>query len=190
MPRILVIYGTTDGQTRKIAEAMGAAMRAEGCRVTVYEAAHIPPQVPPTDYDGVIVAASIQMGNYQRPVRRWVRMNAPVLNGRPSAFISVCLGVLEKRDETDRELRRILQRFLGTSGWQPSETKIVAGALPYTRYGWFKRWMMKRIVAKAGGETDTSRDYEYTDWDDVRAFARAFASRCGAAHLVGAGEAA
>jgi menaquinone-dependent protoporphyrinogen oxidase len=33
---------------------------------------------------------------------------------------------------------------------------------------------MKRIVAKAGGNTDTSCDYEYTDWNDLRAFANEF----------------
>jgi menaquinone-dependent protoporphyrinogen oxidase len=52
--------------------------------------------------------------------------------------------------------------------------KIAAGALLYTHYNFFIRWMMKRIVATAGGDTDTSRDYEYTDWNDVRAFARDF----------------
>ena len=52
---------------------------------------------------------------------------------------------------------------------------MVAGALPYTKYGWLKRMMMKRIVAKAGGDTDTTRDYEYTDWIDLRNFARDFA---------------
>lgn len=35
---------------------------------------------------------------------------------------------------------------------------------------------MKRIARKEGGDTDTSRDWEYTDWDSVEAFAAAFAS--------------
>jgi menaquinone-dependent protoporphyrinogen oxidase len=34
---------------------------------------------------------------------------------------------------------------------------------------------MRRIAAKAGGDTDVSRDYEYTDWNDVRDFAVGFA---------------
>ena len=34
---------------------------------------------------------------------------------------------------------------------------------------------MKRIVAKAHGDTDTSRDYEYTEWNDIRQFANDFA---------------
>jgi menaquinone-dependent protoporphyrinogen oxidase len=54
--------------------------------------------------------------------------------------------------------------------------KLVAGALRYTKYNFFVRWMMKRIVAAAGGDTDTSRDYEYTDWQDLRAFADRFSA--------------
>jgi menaquinone-dependent protoporphyrinogen oxidase len=34
---------------------------------------------------------------------------------------------------------------------------------------------MARIAKRAGGGTDTSRDDEYTDWDEVESFAAAFA---------------
>ena len=64
--------------------------------------------------------------------------------------------------------------FFAGTGWQPAITKEVAGALPYTRYNWFIRQVMKRIAAKAGGDTDTTRDYEYTDWPDLRGFAEYF----------------
>lgn len=40
---------------------------------------------------------------------------------------------------------------------------------------------MKRIAAKAGGETDTSHDYDYTDWADLRAFTHDFRRRLTAA---------
>jgi menaquinone-dependent protoporphyrinogen oxidase len=60
-------------------------------------------------------------------------------------------------------------------GWHPTLIKVVAGALPYTKYSFFTRWIMKRIVSEAGGDTDTSRDYEYTDWKDLRDFTDRFA---------------
>jgi len=44
---------------------------------------------------------------------------------------------------------------------------------------------MKRVVAKVAGDTDTTRDYEYTDWDDLRAFAREFAGRVEVGHPAG-----
>jgi menaquinone-dependent protoporphyrinogen oxidase len=34
---------------------------------------------------------------------------------------------------------------------------------------------MRRISRKEGGDTDTSRDYEYTDWAAVDRFAAEFA---------------
>jgi menaquinone-dependent protoporphyrinogen IX oxidase len=46
-------------------------------------------------YSGVIVAASVHGGTYQRPVLRWVQQNREALAGRPTAFISVCLAVLQ-----------------------------------------------------------------------------------------------
>jgi menaquinone-dependent protoporphyrinogen oxidase len=46
----------------------------------------------------------------------------------------------------------------------PPRVKPVAGALLSTKYNFLIRFVMRRIAKKAGAETDTSRDYEYTDW--------------------------
>jgi menaquinone-dependent protoporphyrinogen oxidase len=103
-----------------------------------------------------------------------VRTHAEALNVRPTAFLPVCLGVLEANPMTHLELEGIVKRFLDATGWRPASRHYVAGATPYTRYNFIKRWMIKRIVAKGGGDTDTSRDVEYTDWNDLREFTRAF----------------
>lgn len=172
MSRILVLYGTTQGQTAKIATFLGDTLKADGASATVVDASTASPS--PDGYDAVIVAASVHAGGYQRTVRRWVHAHAQVLNEKPTAFISVCLGVLQHEPKVDQELTAIIDRFLTSTGWRPAITKSVAGALTYSRYNWFTRWAMVRIVRKAGGDTDTSRDYEYTDWADLRAFAREF----------------
>lgn len=175
MIRMLVLYGTTEGQTARIAEALAGAMRAQGVEVELADAATRDPA--PDEYAAVVVAASVHAGGYQRSVKRWVHAHAPALFGRQTAFVSVCLGVLQHDPQVERELRTIKERFLTQTGWQPSVVKVVAGALPYTKYNWVKRWVMRRIVRKAGGDTDTSRDYEYTDWEDVRRFGRDFAAK-------------
>jgi menaquinone-dependent protoporphyrinogen oxidase len=174
MARILVIYGSTEGQTAKIATALGRDLRVLGLEADVIEASHVAPG--PAAYDGVIVAASVHAGGYQGCVRRWARRHAGDLSHTPNAFVSVCLGVLQHDPAVDRELAVIRERFVARTGWHPMTTKVVAGALPYTQYNWAKRLVLKRIVQKAGGDTDTSRDYEYTDWDDLRAFAGTFAA--------------
>lgn len=177
MPRVLIFYGTTDGQTRKIAAALCNALRDAGLSAFMADANYSATAVVPEEYDGVIVAASLHAGGFQKPVVRWVRDNAAQLNALPTAFLSVCLAVLEQRPETRRHLDTIIEQFQRAAGWRPTQVKLVAGALLYTRYNWLKRWIMRRIVAKAGGDTDTTRDYEYTDWNDLRAFAHDFARR-------------
>jgi menaquinone-dependent protoporphyrinogen oxidase len=174
MTRILIVYGTTDGHTRKIARVLAENLRAQLCSVDLLDAQG-PHWLSPEGYDGVIVAASVHIGDYQRPVVKWVRAHAPALRVVPTAFLSVCLGILEPGVKPRQELLRIMRRFLDRVGWRPTITKMVAGALSWTRYGWLKRVMMKRIIAKAGGDIDTSRDFEYTDWNDLRNFARDFA---------------
>jgi menaquinone-dependent protoporphyrinogen oxidase len=174
MSRVLILFGTTDGHTRKIAAALREALRDEGLHAFVTDAKYGASTVVPEDYDGVLVAASIQGGHFQKPVVRWARAHAAQLNRMPTAFLAVCLGILEKRPEARRALDEIVKRFQQSTAWRPKVVKFVAGALPYTRYNWLKRWIMRRIVAKAGGDTDTTRDYEYTDWTDLQVFAQSF----------------
>lgn len=174
--RILVIYGTTDGHTAKVAAAIADRLKADGEDVDLVEAAASGANPRPEDYGTVFVAASVHAGGYQKTVRRWVRTHAEALNRGHTAFVSVCLAVLQRVPAVDLELAEIMRRFFESTGWQPTDTKIVAGALPYTKYPWWKRLVMRRIAAKAGGDTDTTRDYEYTDWNDLSAFARMFAA--------------
>lgn len=176
MPRVLVFYGTGYGQTRKIALALGDVLKAATLDVEIVDAG-VRLNPDPAPYSSVIVAAPVHAGGYPKPVRRWVKAHADALRSRPTAFVSVCLGVLEQNPKTDAELARIRQRFFTETGWEPTAVKVVAGALMYRQYNVILRWFMRRIVARAHGDTDTSRNYEYTDWKDLEAFGREFANR-------------
>ena len=172
MRKILIVFGTTDGHTRKIADALAIAMHTRGVLVRVVEAGN--PDISPAGNTAVIVAASVHGGRYQRAVRRWLREHAAELRDVPSAFVSVSLGVLQTDPAVHEQLRAIVERLCSATGWRPTLIKHVAGALPYTRYNIVKRLIMKRIASKAGGGTDTRRDYVYTDWRDLDTFAARF----------------
>ncbi|MEF1282361.1 flavodoxin domain-containing protein, partial [Vibrio fortis] len=45
-----------------------------------------------------------------------------------------------------------------------------AGALYYPRYNFFDRTMIRFIMTMTGGETDTSKEVEYTNWQKVSLF--------------------
>jgi menaquinone-dependent protoporphyrinogen oxidase len=173
MSRVLVLYGTSEGQTAKIARAIAATLNAAAIETDVVQAGTRNPR--PCHYAGVIVAGSIHAGGYQKPVGQWIQAHLAEFGDLPTAFVSVCLSVLSKHEQARDEARAFPRRFVDDLHWHPTLIKIVAGALPYTRYNFFTRWMMKRIVSSAGGDTDTSRDYEYTDWKDLREFTNRFA---------------
>lgn len=179
MARILVLYGTTERHTEKIAAAVGSTLTAKGFNVDIVEAGLRDPK--PSGYDGIIVAASIHAGRFQKAVGRWIRAHHEEFGSKPTAFVAVCLAVAGKRPGAIAEINAIVSRFLQDAGWTPTITKAVAGALLYTRYNFFIRWFMRRIAKKEGGDTDTSRDYEYTDWNDLREFGDAFGRRVASA---------
>ena len=175
MPRILVLYGTTEHHTEKIAQSVGNTLTTRGFDVDIVEAGTLDPW--PSAYDGIIVAASIHAGHYQKAVGRWLRAHRTEFGQRPTAFLSVCLAAASRRPGAIAEINTIISRFVQEVGWQPTVTKAVAGALLYTKYNFFTRWIMRRIAAKEGGDTNTSRDYDYTDWNDLREFGEEFGRR-------------
>jgi menaquinone-dependent protoporphyrinogen oxidase len=93
-----------------------------------------------------------------------------------NGFISVSLAAAGHDREDIAGLEKCVANFVLETGWTPGHIHHVAGAFRYTAYDFFKRWAMKYIAYRKGAPTDTSRDYELTDWDDVARFADAFVS--------------
>ena len=176
MTRLLIVFGTTDGHTRRVVAAVAKAAREQLVSVDLLEAADAM-DARPLAYDGVIVAASMHAGGFQRAVLRWVRAHASALNVMPTMFLAVCLAVLQRQPSVRADLDRRRDRFLAQAGWRPTRSSYVAGAVPYTRYGWIKKRVMRIQCRRAGVETDITRDYEYTDWDELRHVTTAFLAR-------------
>jgi menaquinone-dependent protoporphyrinogen oxidase len=176
MSRILLLYASTEGQTALIAERIARSLRDKAHSVELLPADTDPAQLEPADYDGVMVGASIHYGHHPAYLHKLIRRHANALAGRPSAFFSVSLSAGGPRPKP-AAARRYLEKFLRKNAWRPHMTASFAGAVRYSVYGPIKRRVMIVFVGLGGGETDTSRDYEYTDWDAVDRFADAYAQR-------------
>lgn len=163
--KLLIIYGTTEGQTRKICTYLREKAEASSHTVELHDASMNP--LPPDNFDRVIVAASVHAQGYQGSVRYYIQDNYEALNRIQSAFLSVSLTAAADDEESWEELKELTEDFLEDCNWEPTYTEYVAGALLYTKYNFFKRFIMRLIAKNAGGETDTSQDYEYTDWNQV-----------------------
>lgn len=176
-PFVPVFYATTDGQTRRVAERLVTELRGRGLES---EAVELTRGLAPPEWDrvaGVALCASVHVGGHQRVARRFAKAHREELSRVPSLFVSVCLAIRSERDEERAAAVRIAEAFATKTGWHPDRTECVAGRLAYTKYGGLVRWIMRRIARAEGGSTDTSRDHEYTDWDQVTALAGDLAER-------------
>lgn len=171
MPPFLVAYGTGEGQTATVADRVAAALRERGHEVALVDVADRPHDLGPADVDAVVVGSSIHMGAHGEAVQEYVRDHHDALADRPTAFFQVSLSSVSADPERRAEAARYVDEFLEVTDWHPDRVAQFGGALRYSKYGFLKRLMMKQIATEATGDTDTSRDYEYTDWAAVEAFA-------------------
>ncbi len=178
MPRILILYATIEGQTGRIAERIARLLRDGGHAVETQPAEAGESFLVPEHYDGVIVGASIHYGHHPAYLHALVERHRKALEVKPNAFFSVSLSAGGRRPKP-AAARRYIDKFLRKTGWRPGQAASFAGALQFSKYGAFKRLLMIVFVGLGGGDTDTSRDYEYTDWDAVDRFAREFERRLG-----------
>jgi menaquinone-dependent protoporphyrinogen oxidase len=171
--RILIVYGSSYGQTAKIANRIGDLLRAEGEEITVCKGDTLEQSLPLETYDGIILGASLIGGKYQKYIRSFVTRHRGALHGVPTAFFAVSgsAGGTEKEQQAARDK---IAEFLRATGWKPSCVASIAGAICYTRYNPLLRWIMKHMMAREGRPSDTSRDYEFTNWEQVAEFAREF----------------
>jgi menaquinone-dependent protoporphyrinogen oxidase len=186
MSRILIVYGSAYGQTARISQRIAQGLAQAGHRVITLDGKQLSPELSLAEYDGFVIAASVLFGHHQRYIEAFVRRHVDRLNAGPSAFVSVCGAAVGSAPEGMRQAQGYADTFLRQTGWRPQAIRLLAGALPYTKYGLFTRWMMKMISRRTGRPTDTSRDYDFTDWDDVDEFAHELAGTLAAPERAGA----
>ena len=181
MSRVLVYYGTSEGQTEKVATRIAEVLRDRAFEVDLLNGKEVPDGFTLAEYDGAVVGASVHVGKHQDYVVEFVNAHREALAELPSAFFSVSLTA-SVEDESERAVAEdVIEAFLVDTGWHPTLTAAVPGAVQYSKYGLIKRFIMKRVSKKAGKDTDTSRDHEYTDWEDVEDFAGSVADAIEAA---------
>lgn len=166
MSAILLLYVSRDGQTRRVMDRVGERLVAFGLDVETCEVGVDEPSRKLDLWDGVVVGAPVRWGKYPAAVSRLVREHRRALTRVSSVLVSVSLSAgLRSRFASKAE--RYAARFLRLTEWTPNRSTLIGGALCYTRYGAFNRWVLRFIAWISGADTDTSRDHEYTDWGAV-----------------------
>ncbi len=173
--KFLLVYGTNEGQTEKICRFVADRLVQQGHQTLVINAIQPTPAADPRNFDGVMIAASLHAGRYQAAVIHYVREHLAAIDAGPNTFLSVSLAAAGDDEEDIEGLKKCVASFTHETGWTPKCIHHVAGAFRYTSYDFLKRWAMKYIAYRKGAPTDTSRDYELTDWHELSQFTDSFA---------------
>jgi menaquinone-dependent protoporphyrinogen oxidase len=178
---ILVLFSTTEGHTRKLAQFVAARLRLCGHRVQLHDAIHV--DLPDAArFDAVLLLASVHLGRYQRSFVEFVRKNHDALNLMPNAFISVSLSAAGDNPSDLAGIRECVDRLERETLWHPTAVHHAGGAMRFSAYGFFTKLAIRYIARRRGKSVKTSKDYDLTDYAALETFidrfvARALASR-------------
>ena len=169
MKSTLIIYSTTDGQTKNICSRIGEFLSND-----------IPAKIISLNdatkndiekYDRVIIGASIRYGKHRKELFEFIETNLDELTKKENAFFSVNV-VARKSEKNTPETNPYMQKFLLKTSWVPQRLAVFAGKIDYPKYNFFDKQMIRFIMWVTKGPTNIKNTYEFTDWNKVDSFAK------------------
>ena len=169
MKSTLIIYSSTDGQTKNICSRIGEFLSND-----------IPSKIIPLSevtnddmekYDRVIIGASIRYGKHKKELFEFIDINLDELTKKDNAFFSVNV-VARKPEKNTPETNPYMQKFLLETPWVPQKLAVFAGKIDYPKYNFFDKQMIRFIMWITKGPTSIKNTYEFTDWNKVDSFAK------------------
>jgi len=169
MKKILIVYSTTDGHTKKIcnyiSEKLEQNFRSKVLSLSKSE------NIDLTKYDLTIVGASIRYGKHKSELYSFIHRNLAQLNSIDSAFFSVN-AVARKDNKCSADTNPYMQKFLKKTNWKPKNLAVFAGKIDYSKYKVVDKFMIRFIMWLTDGPTNTSNVHEFTDWNRVELFCK------------------
>ncbi|MGD8173520.1 menaquinone-dependent protoporphyrinogen IX dehydrogenase [Vibrio sp. TRT 21S02] len=172
MSKALFLYSTSEGQTKKILLYIEKELPDYQCDIVNLNEVT---DVDFNQYDKVMIGASIRYGKLNKKLYQFIHSNLAQLKRAKVAFF--CVNLTARKEDQGKDTPEgsvYIKTFLKKSPWQPEMIGVFAGALYYPRYRWFDKMMIRLIMTMTGGETDTTKEVEYTNWKKVALFAEKF----------------
>lgn len=169
MAKVLIIYSTTDGHTRKICCYVMRVLQQRGNDVTLVS---IDEEISAAldTHDKIVIGASIRYGKHGKQVYHFIEEHQRQLEKKSNAFFSVNL-VARKPEKCQPDTNPYLKKFLRQISWSPQKLAVFAGKIDYQRYNSFDRFVIRLIMWITKGPTDPKANIEFTDWSKVNEFA-------------------
>jgi menaquinone-dependent protoporphyrinogen oxidase len=168
MAKTLIIYSSTDGQTKKICLHLQKIIEAQGNQVSVVSIQEIK-SISLATFDKIVIGASIRYGKHRQEIYKFIESNKQSLESKPNAFFSVNV-VARKLEKSTPETNPYIQTFLKQTLWKPQNIAVFAGKIEYQKYKLFDRLMIKFIMKITNGPTASDTNIEFTNWRKVDEF--------------------
>ncbi|MFV0431874.1 MAG: menaquinone-dependent protoporphyrinogen IX dehydrogenase [Alphaproteobacteria bacterium] len=166
--KALLLTASTDGHSVKIMRLIASEMLCDNYDIIDI---HTNPQIDWQAYDMVVIGASIRYGHYHKNLYAFIETHHEALNNMPSYFFGINL-VARKMGKNTPETNIYTKKLLQKIKWTPKKAAVFAGACSWSKYNFWQTKIIQFIMIMTKGPTDTSTDIEFTDWDQVRSFAK------------------
>jgi len=168
--KYIIIYATTDGQTKKISQELQTLFMRTSTQVVLLSIDDVN-SVILMEFDKIILGASIRYGKHSLKVHRFIEKYHDILNKKVCAFFSVNL-VARKENKNQSFNNPYVIKFLKKTMWTPTRVAVFAGKLNYKKYKLIDRLMIQFIMYLTDGPTNKNSIVEFTDWNAVNFFAQ------------------
>jgi menaquinone-dependent protoporphyrinogen oxidase len=168
--KILIIYSTTDGQTKLICEMLQRLIEQNAYQVTLISINDCD-NIDLNVFDKIVLGASIRYGKHGPKVVDFINKNLEILDQKPNAFFSVNV-VARKPEKNQPDTNPYLIKFLKKIPWKPKRLAVFAGKLDYPKCTFVDRQMIRFIMWMTKGPTHSDTVVEFTDWNQVEAFGK------------------
>ena len=168
MTKVLIIHSSVDGHTTHICERIRSVRNDLDIDIISLSKTK---NISLNKYKMIVIGASIRYGKYRKELFEFIEKNLNVIHSKKNAFFSVNV-VARKAEKNSTDTNPYIEKFLLKTSWKPKIIDVFAGKIEYPKYNLFDRSIIKFIMWMTNGPTDTSKNFEFTDWSKVEKFAK------------------
>ncbi|MBE8215396.1 MAG: menaquinone-dependent protoporphyrinogen IX dehydrogenase [Endozoicomonadaceae bacterium] len=168
MLRQLIIYHSTHGHTHKICLYMQSLIKNQRIACDIKKWNPIDSHLP-VGYTSYLFIMPVKYGKHPVELVRLLCRESVMLQQSVTGIISVNLTA-RKPNKASSQDNPYLQSLLSKLSWSPTHTAVFAGALNYSKYVWYDRFMIRFIMKLTGGPTHLNTNIEFTNWTAIDQF--------------------
>ena len=160
---LLIVYGSIEGQTEKIARYIEDLAIKRGEDVRVIDTQNRTSDADFTGVDTVILAASVHERWHPERFEVFVTTEQKNLDLRRTLMISVSMNAAFPEGHEDAQ--DCLEEMKMRTELDPDSEMLVAGAIRAKHYDYYATQVLRHVVLRGRNFDPSVQEHEFTDWD-------------------------